>query len=321
MEKKELLSVVVPCYNEQETVHLFYDALSKQMESLPYDYEIIFVNDGSKDDTLNQLMDLYHYHNDVVKVVEFSRNFGKEGALLAGLTKANGDYVTVMDADLQDPPSYLPQMFDCIKNEGYDVVGLRRVDRKGEPPIRSFFARQFYKLINKFTEVEIVDGARDFRLMKREVVDSILSLTETQRFSKGLFVWVGYKTKYLEYQNVERVAGETSWSFWGLFKYAISGIVAFTTAPLQLATFSGLFISFATFCYMIYVFIKALIFRDPVPGYPSMMVMILFLGGIQLLAIGILGEYLSKTYMETKKRPNFIIRKYYEGEDDEQFNG
>lgn len=317
MEKKELLSVVVPCYNEQETVHLFFDALSQQMEQLPYDFEVIFVNDGSKDDTLNQLMDLYQHHKDVVRVIEFSRNFGKEGALLAGLSKAKGDYVTVMDADLQDPPSYLPVMFDCIHNEGYDVVGLRRVSRKGEPPIRSFFARQFYKLINKFTEVEIVDGARDYRLMKRQVVDSILSLCENQRFSKGLFVWVGYKTKYLEYENVERVAGETSWSFWGLFKYAISGIVAFTTAPLQLATFSGLFISFATFCYMIFVFIKALIFRDPVPGYPSMMVMILFLGGIQLLSIGILGEYLSKTYMEVKKRPSYIIREFYEGGSDE----
>lgn len=318
MRKKELLSVVVPCYNEQETVHLFYDALSKVMEQLDYDYEILFVNDGSKDHTFEQLMDLYEKHPDVVKVIEFSRNFGKEGALYAGLTYAKGDYVTVMDADLQDPPSYLVQMFDCINNQGYDVVGLRRVDRKGEPPIRSFFARKFYQLINKFTEVEIVDGARDFRLMKRYVVDSILSLHENQRFSKGLFVWVGYKTKYLEYENVERVAGETSWSFWGLFKYAISGIVAFTTAPLQLATFLGLFVSLFSFVYMIFVFGKALLFQDPVAGYPSTMVVILFLGGIQLLAIGILGEYLSKTYMECKRRPSFIVKKFYEGEANEE---
>lgn len=307
-----LLSIVVPCYNEQESVSLFYDATSKVVDKMDMDYEIIFVNDGSKDKTLEECVKLYEKHQDHVRVIDFSRNFGKEGGLLAGLEYAKGDFITVMDADLQDPPEYLPLMFDCINNEGYDIVGTRRVSRKGEPPIRSFFARQFYKLINKFTEVEIVDGARDYRLMTRQVVDSILELKEYHRFSKGLFVWVGYKTKYLEYENVERVAGETSWNFWGLAKYAIEGIVAFTTAPLQIATIFGLVISFVSFIAMIFIIVRALIFGDPVAGWPSMVTIILFLGGIQLLAIGIIGEYLSKTYMEVKKRPNYIVKKIYE---------
>lgn len=306
-----LLSVVVPCYNEQETVSLFFDATSKILDQMDMDYEIIYVNDGSKDDTLKECIKLYEKHPEVIRVIDFSRNFGKEGALLAGLENAKGDYVTVMDADLQDPPSYLPLMFEEL-NKGYDVVGTRRVSRKGEPPIRSFFARQFYKLINKFTEVEIVDGARDYRLMTRQVVDSILELKEYHRFSKGLFVWVGYKTKYLEYENVERVAGETSWNFWGLLKYAIEGIIAFTVAPLRMATFMGILISLIAFCSLIFVVCRALIFGDPVSGWPSMVSIMLFLGGIQLLALGIIGEYLSKTYMEVKKRPNYIIKKIYE---------
>ena len=307
-----LLSIVVPCYNEQETVSLFYDATSKVVDKMDMDYEIIFVNDGSKDKTLEECVKLYKKHPDHVRVIDFSRNFGKEGGLLAGLEYAKGDYITVMDADLQDPPEYLPLMMESINNENYDIVGTRRVSRKGEPPIRSFFARQFYKLINKFTEVEIVDGARDYRLMTRQVVDSLLELKEYHRFSKGLFVWVGYKTKYLEYENVERVAGETSWNFWGLAKYAIEGIVAFTTAPLQIATIFGLFISFVAFIAMVFIIVRALIFGDPVAGWPSMMTIMLFLGGIQLLAIGIIGEYLSKTYMEVKKRPNYIVKKIYE---------
>ena len=307
-----LLSIVVPCYNEQETVSLFYDATSKVVDKMDMDYEIIFVNDGSKDNTLEECVKLYKKHPDHVRVIDFSRNFGKEGGLLAGLEYAKGDYITVMDADLQDPPEYLPLMMESINNENYDIVVTRRVSRKGEPPIRSFFARQFYKLINKFTEVEIVDGARDYRLMTRQVVDSILELKEYHRFSKGLFVWVGYKTKYLEYENVERVAGETSWNFWGLAKYAIEGIVAFTTAPLQIATIFGLFISFVALIAMVFIIVRALIFGDPVAGWPSMMTIMLFLGGIQLLAIGIIGEYLSKTYMEVKKRPNYIVKKIYE---------
>ncbi len=308
----EKISIVVPCYNEQETVHLFYEATSKVLDTMDVDYELIYVNDGSKDNTLAELIKLYEAHQDVVKVIDFSRNFGKEGGLLAGLDHATGDYVAVMDVDLQDPPEFLPEMLKEIKENDYDVVGTRRVSRVGEPKIRSFFARQFYKLINKFSEVEIVDGARDYRLMRREVVQSILSLNEVKRFSKGIFVWVGYKTKYLEYQNVERVAGETSWSFWGLTKYAVEGILAFTVAPLRIATFFGLFFSFASFCYMLTVFVRALMYGDPVEGYPSLVVIITFLGGIQLLCIGIIGEYLSKTYMEVKKRPNYIVRKKYD---------
>ncbi|MCI5773559.1 MAG: glycosyltransferase family 2 protein [Erysipelotrichaceae bacterium] len=306
-----LLSIVVPCYNEQETVALFYAATDKVLKTMELDYEIIYVNDGSKDATLQKCIELQQQHPDCIKVIDFSRNFGKEGALLAGLEHAKGDYITVMDADLQDPPEYLPKMFELI-NQGYDIVGTRRVSRQGEPPIRSFFARQFYKLINRFTEVEIVDGARDYRLMTRQVVDAILSLKEYHRFSKGLFVWVGFKTKYLEYENVERVAGETSWSFWGLLKYAIEGIIAFTIAPLRIATFMGIIISFIAFCSLIFVVGRALIFGDPVDGWPSMVSIMLFLGGIQLLALGIIGEYLSKTYMEVKKRPNYIIKKVYE---------
>ena len=308
----EKLSVVVPCYNEQETVKIFYREVSQVLESMNVEYEILFVNDGSKDNTLSELIELYNEHRGIVKVIDFSRNFGKEGGLLAGLDNAQGDLVTVMDADLQDPPSYLPKMLEVMRTQQVDIVGTRRVNRKGEPPVRSFFARKFYQLINHFTEVEIVDGARDYRLMTRQVVDSILSLREFHRFSKGIFAWVGYKTVYLEYENVERVAGETSWSFWGLFAYAVEGLVAFTVAPLRIATICGLVVSLFAFLYMIFVFGKALLFGDPVAGYPSMVVIILFLGGIQLLSLGIIGEYLSKTYMEVKKRPNYIIRKKYE---------
>ncbi|MBQ6223092.1 MAG: glycosyltransferase family 2 protein, partial [Solobacterium sp.] len=228
-----LLSVVVPCYNEQESLQLFYDAAVKVFDTLDMDYEIILVNDGSRDRTLEIMLELYHAHPGIVKVINFSRNFGKEGALLAGLEKAKGDYVTVMDADLQDPPEYVPKMFELMEKNNDDIVGSRRVSREGEPPIRSFFARNFYKIINHFSDVQIVDGARDFRLMKRKVVDSILSLREYNRFSKGMFVWVGYKAEYLEYENIERVAGETSWSFWKLFRYALDGIIEYTNAPLR----------------------------------------------------------------------------------------
>lgn len=308
----KMLSIVVPCYNEKETVSLFYEATSQVVEKMGMKYEIIFVNDGSKDSTLDECLKLYEAHKDIVKVIDFSRNFGKEGGLLAGLEYAKGDFITVMDADLQDPPSFLPIMFKTMEEKGVDIVGTRRVSRKGEPPIRSFFARQFYKLINKFSDVEIVDGARDYRLMTRQVVDEILRLKEYHRFSKGIFSWVGFKTEYLEYENVERVAGETSWSFWKLLGYAIEGIIAFTVAPLRIATFFGLFISFFAFASMIFVMVRAALFGDPVSGWPSMVTIMLFLGGIQLVALGIIGEYLSKTYMEVKKRPNYIVRKIYE---------
>lgn len=301
------LSIIVPCYNEEKSLPFFFDETNKHIMMDNLEVEYICVNDGSKDGTLDVLKDLKEI-NPSITILDFSRNFGKEAALLAGLKEASGDLVVIMDADLQDPPYLLPNMIKIINDEGYDSVATYRVDRKGEPPIRSFFARSFYKLINKISDVEIMDGARDYRMMTRPMVEAILSLSEYHRFSKGIFAWVGFKTKYLAFENVERVAGETKWSFWKLFKYAIEGIVAFTTVPLRIATFFGFFISFLAFLYMIFVFVKAMLFGDPVQGYPSMMVIILFLGGIQMLSLGILGEYLSKTYMEIKRRPNYIIR-------------
>ena len=307
----ELLSVVVPCYNEMETVDIFYDALCKVLKTMDKDYEIIFVNDGSKDQTLEKLKAIYDKANGKVKIIDFSRNFGKEGALLAGLRYAKGDYVTVMDADMQDPPEYLPKMFETMEKNGDDIVGSGRVTRKGEPPIRSWFARRFYRLINRFTEVEIVDGARDFRLMKRQVVDAILQLNEYGRFSKGLFAWVGFKTEYLEYENIERVAGETKWSFWKLFRYALDGIVEYTNVPLALASFVGGFLTFVMFIELLVLLVLSLNGKV-ITNTTLVLSVVLFLGGIILLAIGIVGEYLGKTYNEVKKRPNYIVKKYYD---------
>lgn len=301
------LSVIVPCFNEEQALPLFYQELKKHTDQIDLDFEFIFVNDGSKDNTFKIIEELKSTDKTVIGI-NFSRNFGKESAILAGLKESSGDLVVLMDADLQDPPYLLPEMIKAIIDEGYDSVATYRVDRAGEPPIRSFFARQFYKLINKISEVEIVDGARDYRLMTRAMVDSIISLSEYHRFSKGIFTWVGFTTKYIAFENVERVAGETKWNFWKLFKYAIEGIVAFTTAPLRISMVMGFFVSFVTLLYMVWVVIKAMIYGDPVAGYPSMMAIILFLGGVQLLGIGVLGEYLSKTYMEVKKRPHYIIK-------------
>lgn len=306
--KKEKISVIVSCYNEEQTIPIFYKEIinvAKKMKD--NEFEFIFVNDGSKDDTLNIIKDLAR-KDKRVRFLSFSRNFGKESAMFAGLEAATGDYVTLMDADLQDPPSMLPRMLDIIKKEGYDSVGTRRVTRKGEPPIRSFFARWFYKIINKISKVEMVDGARDYRLMKKCVVDSIISLKEYNRYSKGLFSFVGYDTKWLEYENVERVAGETKWSFWKLVKYAMEGIVAFTTAPLSLASILGVFICIISFIAIICIVIKTLVFGDPVGGWPSMVCILLFVSGIQLLCMGIIGQYLAKTYLETKKRPIYIVK-------------
>ena len=252
-----LLSIVVPCYNEQETVRLYYDAVSKVLSTMDIDHEIIFINDGSKDNTLAELTALYEAHRGEIRIIDFSRNFGKEAAFLAGLRAAKGDYVTVMDADLQDPPEMLPKMFEVMEKNNNDVVGSRRVTRAGEPKIRSFFARNFYKIINRYIEVEIVDGARDFRLMKRPVVDAILSLKEYNRFSKGLFVWVGFKCEYLEYENIERVAGETKWSFWGLFRYALDGIIEFTNAPLHFAFWTGGGLTCTMFVVLLVLLIRA----------------------------------------------------------------
>ena len=307
IKKRELLTVITPCYNEEETVELFYEELSKYLPCIDMDYEILFVDDGSRDKTLEKCKKLKE-RDSRIKVISFSRNLGKEAAMYAGLSESKGDYVVLMDTDLQDPPYLLPNMVLALTEEGYDSAATYRVTRQGEPPIRSFFARKFYRLINSLIDVEIVDGARDYRIMTRQMVDAILSMQEYHRFSKGIFAWVGFKTKYIEFENVERVAGETKWSFWKLVGYAIEGIVAFTTAPLRIATIAGIIVSMFGFLYMLFIVIKALVFGDPVAGYPSLICIITLLGGMQLLFLGILGEYLAKTYMETKKRPIYIIK-------------
>lgn len=306
----EKISVVVSCYNEEKALPLFYEEMErvrkKDFEGI-VEFEYIFVNDGSKDNTLKIIKEL-NQKDPKVRYISFSRNFGKEAAMYAGLEAAEGDYVTLMDADLQDPPALLKQMYDAIKNEGYDSVGTRRVTRKGEPPIRSFFARMFYKIINKMSNIEMVDGARDYRLMKRQVVDSIISLKEYNRYSKGLFSFVGFDTKWIEYENVERVAGETKWSFWKLFKYALEGITAFSTIPLIFSSIVGLIFCLVAFIAIIFIIVKTLVYGDPTAGWPSMACIIVFVSGIQLFTIGIIGQYLSKTYLEVKKRPIYIIK-------------
>lgn len=306
----EKISVVVSCYNEEKALPLFYEEMErvrkKDFEGI-VEFEYIFVNDGSKDNTLKIIKEL-NQKDPKVRYISFSRNFGKEAAMYAGLEAAEGDYVTLMDADLQDPPALLKQMYDAIKNEGYDSVGTRRVTRKGEPPIRSFFARMFYKIINKMSNIEMVDGARDYRLMKRQVVDSIISLKEYNRYSKGLFSFVGFDTKWIEYENVERVAGETKWSFWKLFKYTLEGITAFSTTPLIFSSIVGLIFCLVAFIAIIFIIVKTLVYGDPTAGWPSMACIIVFVSGIQLFTIGIIGQYLSKTYLEVKKRPIYIIK-------------
>ena len=300
--KKEKISVVVACYNEEEALPFFYKEIKKIEKIMNYvDFEYIFVDDGSRDKTLSIIKDLSN-KDKKVKYLSFSRNFGKEAAMYAGLKYSTGDYVTLMDADLQDPPSLLPEMYKYIKEEDYDQVGTRRSNRKGEPVIRSFFARMFYKIINKMSKVEMVDGARDYRLMKRQVVDAILSLAEYNRYSKGLFSFVGFKTKWIEYKNIERVAGKTKWSFWKLFKYAIEGITAFSTVPLSFASFLGVFMCLIALIFIVIIIVKTIIYGDPVGGWPSLSCIILFASGIQLLCIGIIGQYLSKTYLESKNR-------------------
>lgn len=303
------ISIIVPCYNEEQAIPFFYDEITKIAENLKKDFEFIFVNDGSSDKTIDTIKE-YAKKDKRVKYINFSRNFGKEAAMYAGLELSSGDYVAIMDADLQDPPSLLPEMISILEDENneYDAVGTRRVTRKGEPPIRSFFARKFYKIINKMSKVEMVDGARDYRLMKRQVVNSILELKEYNRYSKGLFEFVGYKTKWLEFENVQRVAGETKWSFWKLFLYAIEGIVAFSTAPLAIASIAGFIFCLISFIMIIVIIIKTLIFGDPTSGWPSLVCIIFFVSGIQLFCLGIIGQYLSKTYLETKKRPIYIIK-------------
>lgn len=301
-----MISVVIPCYNEEKTVEILYKELDCMAKQMNYDFEFIFIDDGSTDNTLSVLLFLCK-NDERLKYISFSRNFGKEAAIYAGFSKANGDYVVVMDADLQDPPKLLPEMMNYIK-EGYDSVATRRVTRKGEPPIRSFFAHKFYKIINKISDVDIVDGARDYRLMTKQMKDAILSMQEYNRFSKGIFGWVGFRTKWLEYENMERVAGESKWNFWKLFLYSLEGIAAFSTLPLILASMFGLVFCILAFIMIVFVIIRTLVFGDPVAGWPSMVCIIFLMGGIQLLCTGIMGQYLAKTYLETKNRPKYIIK-------------
>lgn len=303
----EKISLIIPCYNEEESLPPLYEELKRvTAEMTEYTFEMLFVDDGSKDKTLSILKEMAK-DDDRVKYISFSRNFGKEAAMYAGFSNVTGDYAAVMDADMQDPPALLPKMMEIIKGGEYDSVATRRVTRKGEPKIRSFFANMFYKVMKKISDVDIVDGARDFRLMKREMVDAIVSMSEYNRFSKGIFGWIGFKTYWLPYENVERIAGQTKWSFWKLLKYSIDGIVNFSDTPLKLASWSGIFFTFAAAVVLLIVFIRALVFGDPVAGWPSLVCIILFVGGVQLFCLGVMGQYVSKIYKETKKRPQYII--------------
>ena len=304
---KKSITLIVPCYNEEASLPIFYDAVcevAKAMEG--YDVSMLLVNDGSKDRTLSIMRELAA-KDSRVRYLSFSRNFGKEAAMYAGFCNAKGDYVAVMDADMQDPPSLLPQMVEILETQEFDSVATRRVTREGEPPIRSFFARMFYRIINKISDADIVDGARDFRLMKREMVDAIVAMCEYNRFSKGIFGWIGFRTKWLPYKNVERVAGETKWNFWGLFKYSIDGIVNFSQAPLSIASLMGLLLTLVSFGATLFIVIRRILFGDPVAGWASTVCIILFMGGLQLLCMGIMGQYLAKTYLEVKHRPHYIV--------------
>lgn len=303
------LSVIVPCYNEEENVRDFYDELCRNEDFFrekQLGLEILYVDDGSRDQTVSEVKKL-HAQDGRVRLISFSRNFGKEAAIYAGLQKCRGDFVVLMDADLQDPPSLLPEMYSYIE-QGYDSVATRRVTRKGEPVIRSFFARMFYKLMNRISRTEIVDGARDYRLMTRQVVDAILAMTEYNRFTKGIFGWVGYETKWLEYENVERRKGETKWSFWKLFLYSLEGIIAFSTVPLTIASVAGVFFCVVAFVIIIVTVVRKLMFGDPTSGWPSLVCIIMMVSGVQLFCLGIVGQYLSKTYMEVKNRPIYLVK-------------
>ncbi len=309
-DKQKTLTIIVPCYNEEESIRLLYDEIMKVCATDTFKdiyTNILFVNDGSTDNTLSTILKMsLEYKN--VNYISFSRNFGKESSIYAGLVHSKGDYIALMDADLQDPPGLLEQMYLSIINEGYDCVATKRISRKGEPLIRSFFANIFYKLINSMSKTEIVNGARDYRLMTRQMVDAILSLKEYNRFSKGLLGWVGFNVKWLAYENIERIAGKTKWSFWGLFAYSIEGILAFSVVPLAISSILGILLSFFSFLGIIFIVVRTLIFGDPVSGWPSLATIVCFIGGLQLLGLGIIGQYLSKTYLETKNRPIYIIK-------------
>lgn len=309
--KMKKITVIVPCYNEEQSLHFFYEEMERVAALMKENsFEYLFVDDGSKDKTLACIRELKE-RDEKVRYLSFSRNFGKEAAIYAGLSHATGDYVAIMDADLQDPPSMLPEMYRAVTEEGYDSAATRRVTRKGEPPIRSFFARRFYHIMNRISDVELMDGARDYRLMSRSYVDALLSLGEYNRFSKGLFGWVGFRTKWLEFENVERVAGETKWSFWKLFKYSLDGIVAFSSMPLYMASVLGAGMCGLSLLAIIFIIIRQLVFGGSVDGWPSMACIVILIGGLQLLSIGILGIYLSKTYLETKHRPIYIAKEAY----------
>ena len=301
-----MLTCIIPCYNEEESLPFFYDEISNILETEGYSYELIFVDDGSTDHTLKILKKLAKMDTRV-SFLSFSRNFGKESAMYAGLCHAHGDYIAVMDADMQDPPSLLPEMLNIVQTGGYDCVATRRVTREGEPVIRSWFARRFYKIINKISDVNIVDGARDFRLMKRFMVEAVVAIGEYNRFSKGIFGWVGFQTYWISYDNTERVAGMTKWNFWKLFKYAIDGILNFSQVPLNISSWFGMAMTFFSFVILIFIILRKCLFGDPVNGWASLVCIIIFIGGIQLFCMGIMGQYIAKTYMETKKRPHYII--------------
>lgn len=301
-----MLSVVVPCFREEEALPIFYSEVTKVLKGIEHDYEIILVNDGSTDQTLS-IMKQLSKEDEHVHYLSLSRNFGKEAAMYAGLCNAKGDYVAIMDADMQDPPSLLPEMVKILDSGEYDSVATRRVTRQGEPPIRSFFARTFYKIINKISDADIVDGARDFRLMKREMVDAIVAMSEYNRFSKGIFGWIGFRTYWMPFENVERVAGETKWNFWKLTKYAIDGIFNFSQVPLKVSSWAGIFMTFMSILWLLYIVVKRMFFGNPVAGWASTACLIAFVGGIQLFCMGIMGQYIARIYMETKNRPHFII--------------
>lgn len=301
-----MISIIVPCYNEEAALPIFYKEITNVMKGMKYDYEVILVNDGSVDGTLLTMRELADKDSHI-HYLSFSRNFGKEAAMYAGLCNVKGDFVAIMDADLQDPPSLLPDMMKFLETGEYDCVATRRISRNGEPKIRSFFAKCFYKIINKISDADIVDGARDFRLMKRDMVDAIVSMSEYNRFSKGIFGWIGFRTYWMPYENIERVAGETKWSFWKLFKYAIDGMINFSQVPLQMSSWMGLIMTAISFIFLIYIVVKRLLFGNPVAGWASTASIITFVGGIQLFCIGIMGQYIARIYMETKNRPHYII--------------
>lgn len=302
----EKISLIIPCYNEQDALPFFYNETTDVLRAMTCDYELLFIDDGSTDQTLSLLMD-FAEKDDRVNYLSFSRNFGKEAAMYAGLCNSDGDYVAIMDADMQDPPDLLPQMLETLRNGDYDSIATRRINRSGEPVLRSWFAKVFYKLINRISDIDVTDGARDFRLMKREMVNAVIAMGERNRFSKGIFGWVGFKTYWLPYQNAERIAGNTKWNFFALAKYAVDGIINFSQTPISISSYFGILMTFISFLLLLVIVVKKFLFGDPVDGWTSTVCIIVFIGGIQLFCLGVIGQYIAKTYIETKQRPHYII--------------